>query len=101
MKIEGSIPLAAGAQLYYIPTACSLAAHVVAREADLAIELVRVDVVTKKTETGDDYRKINPRGYVPALVIDGEVHGSPSERRLARSLQRDGRPASAGRLRRR
>lgn len=74
MKIEGSIALAAGTKLYYTPAACSLAAHIVAREADLAIELVKVNVVTKKTETGDDYLKIQPRGYVPTLVSDGEVH---------------------------
>ena len=61
-------------RLYYFSGACSLAAHIVAREASLAIDLVKVDLATHKTETGDDYFKINPRGYVPALQIDGEVH---------------------------
>jgi glutathione S-transferase len=61
-------------KLYYFPGACSLAPHIVAREASLAIELVRVDLATHKTETGEDYFKINPRGYVPALQIDGELH---------------------------
>ncbi len=61
-------------KLYYSPGACSLAVHIVAREASLAIELVRVDIPTHKTETGEDYFKINPRGYVPTLEIDGELH---------------------------
>lgn len=61
-------------KLYYSPGACSLAAHIVAREASLAIDLVRVDLATHKTETGEDYFKINPRGYVPALEMNGEVH---------------------------
>jgi glutathione S-transferase len=61
-------------KLYYSPGACSLAPHIVAREASLAIDLVKVDLATHKTENGEDYFKINPRGYVPALEIDGELH---------------------------
>jgi len=61
-------------KLYYSPGACSLAAHIVAREASLAIDLVKVDLPTHKTETDEDYFKINPRGYVPAVEIDGELH---------------------------
>ena len=61
-------------KLYYSPGACSLAAHIVAREGDLAFDLVRVDLQSHTTENNEDYRKINPRGYVPALKVDGEVH---------------------------
>ncbi len=60
-------------KLYYMPGACSLAAHLVANEADLGLELVRVDGKTKKTESGDDYLAVNPHGYVPALVLDDGV----------------------------
>ena len=61
-------------KLYYSPGACSLAPHIVAREAGLDLDLVRVDIPSKKTADGGDYWKINPKGYVPALALDdGQV----------------------------
>jgi glutathione S-transferase len=61
-------------ELYYSPGACSLATHIVSREAGLPVSLVRVDLGTKKTETGADYLAINGKGYVPAIRFDdGEV----------------------------
>ena len=42
-----------------------------AREAGLDIELEKVDLRSKKTESGRDYLGINPKGAVPALEIDG------------------------------
>ena len=61
-------------KLYYSPGACSLAPHIVAREAGHDFELIKVDIPNKKTENGDDFWKINPKGYVPALALeDGEV----------------------------
>jgi glutathione S-transferase len=61
-------------KLYYSPGACSLASDIVLHEAHIPVELVRVDLRTKKTERGDDYVAINPKGYVPALQLDdGEL----------------------------
>jgi glutathione S-transferase len=61
-------------QLYYAPGACSLAAHITAREAGVPVDLVKVDIPTGRLEDGRDYRQLNPRGYVPALVLDdGEL----------------------------
>jgi glutathione S-transferase len=57
-------------RLYYSPGACSLAPHIVAREAGVPLELERVDLATKKTDSATDYLKINPKGSVPALVLD-------------------------------
>lgn len=57
-------------KLYYAPGVCSLSPHIVAREAGLPITLVRVDNKNKKTETGDDYRAINAKGYVPMLELE-------------------------------
>ena len=57
-------------QLFYAPGACSLAPHIVAREAGLPIETVKVDLASKRTSAGDDYLEINPKGAVPALSTD-------------------------------
>jgi len=61
-------------KLYYTPGACSLSPHIALREAQLPFELVRVDLQAKKLADGNDYRAINPKGYVPALVMqNGEL----------------------------
>jgi len=57
-------------KLYYSPGASSLSPHIVLCEAGLAHELVKVDLKTKRTEFGDDFATINPKGYVPALELD-------------------------------
>jgi glutathione S-transferase len=57
-------------KLYYSPGACSMAPHIVAREAGYALDLVKVDIPNKKTADGGDYWKVNPKGYVPTLVLD-------------------------------
>ena len=61
-------------KLYYAPGACSLAPHIVAREAGLRLDLEKVDLRAGKTEGGGAFADINPKGYVPALSLDsGEV----------------------------
>jgi glutathione S-transferase len=57
-------------KLYYSPGACSLSPHIVAREAGIALDLVKVDLQTHKTADGADYYLINPRGQVPALELE-------------------------------
>ena len=61
-------------KLYYYPGACSLSPHIVAREAGVTLELEKVDIKTKRTESGADLLQINPKGSVPALQLDnGEL----------------------------
>jgi len=61
-------------KLYYRPGACSQAGNIWLREAGLKFELVKVDRKTKRAADGLDYNEVNPKGYVPALMLDnGEV----------------------------
>ena len=61
-------------KLYYTPGACSLSPHIVAEEAGIALDLVKVDGASKKMAGGGDFLTVNPKGYVPALELDdGEV----------------------------
>jgi len=61
-------------KLYYSPGACSLSPHIVAQEAGVALQLEKVDLKNKRTESGADYWQINPKGSVPCLVLEnGEI----------------------------
>ncbi|MGN6517406.1 MAG: glutathione transferase GstA [Rhizomicrobium sp.] len=57
-------------KLYYSPGACSLSPHIVANEAGIPIDLVKVNLKDHTLEDGSDYYKINQKGYVPALELD-------------------------------
>jgi glutathione S-transferase len=64
----------AGMKLYYLTGACSLATYISLLEAGQKFEAFSVDRATKQTSDGKDYNTINPKGYVPALVLDnGEM----------------------------
>ena len=61
-------------KLYFSPGACSLAPHIVANEAGIPLELVKVDLRSKTVAREGDFRDVNPKGYVPVLELDdGEV----------------------------
>lgn len=57
-------------KLFYMPGACSLAAHIVLGELGTDFALVAVDPGTRQTAEGEDFRTISPNGYVPALRLD-------------------------------
>jgi glutathione S-transferase len=57
-------------KLFYSPGACSLASDIVLHEAKLDASFIKVDLKSKKTEHGEDYAAINPKGYVPAVMLD-------------------------------
>jgi len=57
-------------KLYIKSGACSLSPHIALAESGLAFSVEQVDLATKKTASGSDYRAINPKGSVPALVLD-------------------------------
>ena len=57
-------------KLYYSAGACSLSPHIALEEAGLKYEAISAPTKTKQLPDGSDYRKINPLGYVPYLVLD-------------------------------
>src|ERR1700722_2965878 len=58
-------------ELYFAPLGCSMSARIALAEAGAAIDLAAVDTHTGRiVATGDDYRAVNPLGYVPALRLD-------------------------------
>ncbi|MCM5678921.1 glutathione transferase GstA [Schlegelella sp. S2-27] len=57
-------------KLYYAPGACSLAPHIVLREAGGEFTLVKVDTARHVTADGTDYDTLNTKGQVPMLELD-------------------------------
>jgi glutathione S-transferase len=58
-------------KLFYLPGACSLAPHIVIREAGLDVTLDKVTFGEKRTTAdGRDFYSINPQGAAPTLELD-------------------------------
>lgn len=57
-------------KLFYKPGACSLASHITLRESGKDFSLDGVDLMKKRLENGDDFFAVNPKGQVPALLLD-------------------------------
>lgn len=57
-------------KLFYKPGACSLSPHIILNETGLKYSVEKVDLATKKTEHGDDFLEVNPKGQVPTLQLD-------------------------------
>jgi glutathione S-transferase len=57
-------------KLYYTPTSCGAASFISAFTAGLPFEAEQVDLKTHLTASGKDFYAINPKGNVPALVLD-------------------------------
>lgn len=59
-------------KLFYSPGACSLSPHIALAESGLpySTEKVNLRAEPRLTESGADYRALNPKGYVPALQLD-------------------------------
>ncbi len=61
-------------KLYYSKGACSLAVRILLHEMGIPCEFELVNLQTKKTEKGEDFLAINPKGAVPTLKLDtGEI----------------------------
>jgi glutathione S-transferase len=58
--------------LYFSPGASSLASHIGLEESGAPYE-ERPTVLAKREQKTEAYLKINPRGKVPALAVDGRV----------------------------
>lgn len=57
-------------KLYFSKGACSLAVRITLNELGITCGYESVNLKTKKTASGDDFLKINPKGAVPALQLD-------------------------------
>lgn len=60
-------------KLYFSPGACSLSPHIVLREAGLEFDAVKVSLGAHTLSDGSAFGAVNPKGYVPALVLDDGV----------------------------
>jgi glutathione S-transferase len=59
-------------KLYYAPGACSFASHIALEELGVRYETQKLNLA-EGDQRKPEYLKLNPRGAVPTLVVDGEV----------------------------
>jgi len=59
-------------KLYYAPGACSFASHIALEEVAIPYDTVRLNLA-EGDQRKPGYLEINPRGRVPALVVDGKI----------------------------
>ena len=59
--------------LYYTPGTASMVVHLTLLELGVPYRLEKVDF-EKDAQHGAEYLRLNPRGQVPTLVIDGKPH---------------------------
>lgn len=57
--------------LAYSPLACSLVPYILLTEAGAQFDLLPVNLA-KRENTNPEYLRLNPKGKVPTLFIDGE-----------------------------
>lgn len=57
-------------KLYYSKGACSLAPRIIINEVGLTCEYESVDLINKQTQSGINFRTINPKGVVPVLITN-------------------------------
>ena len=70
IEIDGAYKM----KLYYKQGAGSLSPHIVANELGLDVEFIKVDLKDHTTAQGQNFYKVNPHGYIPALELDnGEM----------------------------
>jgi len=61
-------------KLYYLAGACSTAAMISLIEAGQKFDAISVDRATRRTSDDKAFNAVNPKGYVPALILDnGEL----------------------------
>lgn len=59
-------------KLYYSKGACSLAVRILIHELNIDCEFEAVNLKTKETESGKDFKNINPKGSVPILELENK-----------------------------
>ncbi len=60
-------------KLYYARSSGSLAVRILIHELDLPCDFIAVNMKAKKTETGEDFLTINPKGVLPTIVTEDNI----------------------------